>query len=419
MGEDAGKIYFCFPYRGAGGVSLLFLRMGVFLAEARRRNVVLIDYADGFMAQNLRSDKVELIEYHDDGLVDIPADATLVLQSNNPWSIFPGLRVSDKTTLIFWNCFPFNLVPVLPGLRDFLYRRPVALKILLGTILAGRRKINSQLVRKMHDSRSIFFMDDENLRITERFLNLSLRGPVFLPIPALPQTERPIAPAKLQPPIGMIWVGRIADFKVHILWRVLQDVDDWCRTTGHKVTFSVIGNGNRRETLKSASAGLEALEIKFVDEMPADKLHDFLSGNGFDLGFCMGTSALECARLGIPTVLLDATYGVVSPSYRYRWLHEETGYTLGRILFANAPYPKGQTLADLMARFLREHTDISTSAFDYFENNHALPAVADRFLSLASKAEFKWHRLSKGVIGNRDLGYRLFAVARKFLRSWN
>src|SRR5690606_28464442 len=58
---QAPKLFFCFPYRGVGGVSLLFMRLGTFLAEQHGMEVTLIDYADGFMAKNLRSDRVKLL----------------------------------------------------------------------------------------------------------------------------------------------------------------------------------------------------------------------------------------------------------------------------------------------------------------------------------------------------------------------
>ncbi|MBC7037566.1 hypothetical protein G6O47_23990, partial [Salmonella enterica subsp. enterica serovar Enteritidis] len=42
------RLYFCFPYHGVGGVSLLFLRVGEALARAGLADVTLVDYADGY-----------------------------------------------------------------------------------------------------------------------------------------------------------------------------------------------------------------------------------------------------------------------------------------------------------------------------------------------------------------------------------
>ena len=43
----------------------------------------------------------------------------------------------------------------------------------------------------------------------------------------------------------------------------------------------------------------------------------------------MGTAALEGAKLGIPTILLDISYKSIKSEYNYRWLYERDGKTLG------------------------------------------------------------------------------------------
>ena len=43
---------FCFPYRGSGGVPLLFLRLAKELSKQNYK-ITLIDYKDGFMTENI------------------------------------------------------------------------------------------------------------------------------------------------------------------------------------------------------------------------------------------------------------------------------------------------------------------------------------------------------------------------------
>lgn len=136
--SERPKLWFCFPYRRVGGVSLLFLRVGEELSRLGMADVTLVDYADGYMARHHDPALSTLAAYRDDGVVEVPEDAILILQSMSPWSIYPGLRPSPATRVLFWNCHPFNLVPTLPGARA-LSQRPLPGLLLRHTVLAGFR----------------------------------------------------------------------------------------------------------------------------------------------------------------------------------------------------------------------------------------------------------------------------------------
>ena len=74
------KLVFVFPYRGVGGVSLLFLRVGEYLSENLNCDVYLVDYNDGFMHQNA-SKSVKLIEYSDVKECTIPSHSIVIFQN--------------------------------------------------------------------------------------------------------------------------------------------------------------------------------------------------------------------------------------------------------------------------------------------------------------------------------------------------
>ncbi len=45
--------------------------------------------------------------------------------------------------------------------------------------------------------------------------------------------------------------------------------------------------------------------------------------------FAMGTSTLDGAKLGIPTVRLDYSYKSIPKNYKYKFFHEVKGYSMG------------------------------------------------------------------------------------------
>ena len=62
MNSEKIKIAFCFPYKGVGGVSLLFARVAAVIAKNDKYEVFVIDYKDGYMAMN-RTGEVNLLDY--------------------------------------------------------------------------------------------------------------------------------------------------------------------------------------------------------------------------------------------------------------------------------------------------------------------------------------------------------------------
>lgn len=410
------RLFFCFPYRGVGGISLLFLRVGTYLAERLGVDVTLIDYGDGFMAKNLRSSQVKLLTYTDDGETPVPADAVLVLQAMNPWSIFPGLHVSPAARMVFWHCLPFNLVPAMPGLRDISYRTPALLKASLFTVLAGRRRLNRRLVETMHSNQALFFMDEENVAGVRRFLGARVDEPIYLPIPVEPPEPEAPQPEQLSAdtPLRLVWVGRIADFKHHVLWRTLLDMDEYSGRTGRAVAMTIVGSGPFLAKVQEQAAQLKTFIPTYVESVAPEQLDSFLMGQA-DIVVAMGTAALDAARLGIPTILLDPSYGPVSAAYRYRWLFEERGFTLGRILFDAASYPMGTSLAELFGAFDAESPRLSQLSVDYVAANHAMPAVAAKLVSLVERATYKWGDLIDSGASRRDWIYRAFVFGRQLV----
>src|ERR1041385_1123793 len=99
-------ILFYFPYRGVGGVSVLFLRMA---PELRRtHDVHLVDFKDGYMGSRV-PEGVGFIDF--ERVERYPERAVLVLQSLAPWNIVDTEKFPDQTRVLFWNLHPNNFYP--------------------------------------------------------------------------------------------------------------------------------------------------------------------------------------------------------------------------------------------------------------------------------------------------------------------
>jgi hypothetical protein len=197
-------------------------------------------------------------------------------------------------------------------------------------------------------------------------------------------------------------LGRLSDFKIHILLRTLEQASAYARQVRQPIVFHIIGDGPEQGRIMAARYEHEWFTIVRTGIISGDQLHDYLVTK-IDLLTAMGTSALEGARLGVPTVLLDVSYGPVPASYRFRWLHDSDRYTLGRLLDRRMLDPGNDSLGRIIEDTRRAPDVLSAQAYHYCLERHALPGVAARLRAAAAVASFRWAEIDpalrrKGVI---------------------
>lgn len=410
MAEARPVLWFCFPYRGVGGVSLLFLRLAEELARTGTAEVTLVDYADGYMARNRRAADVTLAEYRDDGALAVPADAVLVFQSMTPWSIFPGIAPDPATRVLFWTCFPFNLVPPLPGARGWLQHRPRALRAVLATALRGYRTTMRRFVRLLDERGAVLFMDAQNLATTEEMLGLKIALPQFLPIPA--PVAMPRLPVPLREPLRVVWVGRIVDFKAHVLRHALTALNAMAANGRDTFAVTIVGSGDHAAWLRDKAQRFTALGVEWIDELAPEAVETLLATRT-DLMMAMGTAALDGARLGVPVLLLDIAYGPLPPDYRFRWLHEARGFSLGDIAGRSGAAREADSMARRIAELHADPNGLSERIATHFGANHALPSIAARIIGRAHATRCQWGDLTACGLLEHGAAYTLFRSIRK------
>ena len=129
------NICFVFPYRGIGGVSVVFVQMAEFIAKYYSYTVFLVDYKDGAMAKKYNPKLCKLIEYSDTFKVNIPSKTFLIFQAMTPWSVFPNLEIKDDSKVFFWTLHFCNFLPLIPGIRKYMQSNKFIFKFLSKTII--------------------------------------------------------------------------------------------------------------------------------------------------------------------------------------------------------------------------------------------------------------------------------------------
>ena len=416
--DPRAPIYFVFPYRGVGGVSILFLRLAHKIAAETEHRCVLVDYPDGYMAQRANLELVEILYYSDETECLITGDAVVLFQSMTPWSIFPNLNITRDVRVLFWNCHPMNFAVQLPGLRRFSLKENSLIRKISKLLLISFRKTIASFVSYLDTNDGIVFMDRPNYLGTLKHAGVTIENPVYVPIPApsrkLITRDFHAGNASLH----FCWIGRIVDFKFFILKRLIADLSDISSLGIHKIPIilTVVGAGSHQVKLLQYGRENKSLLINFVDHMSEDEVDNFLIRE-VDILAAMGTSALEGAKYGIPTILLDFSYKTVDEKYIYSWLFQRDGFTLGDDLAYLKP--NGNSVGSLnllISEFLTDGAAISSKTHSYFNKNHSIDVVAKKLLRALGKSSVKWGNLRKAGFVTPGFVYQIFRTLKRYFK---
>ena len=417
------QVYFVFPYRGVGGVPVLFYRVARYLADKGLADPVLVDFEDGAMANLARDGEVgvSVVYYSEDGELEIPADAYVVFQSMTPWSIFSRIKLDPDTRLLFWNCHPYNLVLFFPVLRFITYRFKKLNRLLGTTFLRSWNTVLLKFIDVIYQNDGLVFMDEENLRNTRAYNDIILNEARFLPIPV--EVDNIIAAntnSNEGESIKFAWIGRVVDFKYYPLKRFLLSMNSYANIHSVNFEFSIIGSGPYIEQLKKLSTNLSSVKVCFIGDLPLASMREFIKTKT-DIVAAMGTSALEGASVGKPVVLLDLSYKDIPENYRFRWLFETKGFNLAEEVDNTHLSPSGDTFHSLISVYQRDREALGELCRYYVINNHSLDRVAHNLLGFLQGSRLRGshiaplqHRSSGGVGG---MVYATFKKIRTYFKG--
>jgi hypothetical protein len=141
--------------------------------------------------------------------------------------------------------------------------------------------------------------------------------------------------------------------------------------------FTVVGGGARLQELKYRAAALRNLLVRYLDKLPLSAVGNFLQENA-DVVFAMGTSALEGASRGIPTVLLDYSYRRITGLYRFRYLFEAPRYSGGRQI-REEDLEDASSLEDMLLSLKRDYPRVAKDCYTAWQRSYSPSVVVQRF----------------------------------------
>jgi hypothetical protein len=407
------KIVFFFPYRGVGGVPVLFLRVAnALLCSYPTLCISLIDYPDGYMASNAADKRLEIIPLIPGQKIAIPNDSVCIMQSLPLWRIPLEISFGPETRLLLWHLHPFNIVPGAHWLWP--KQKSLSLQLLMRKALFSvqRRKLRN-LIEECQHHHGIVFMDQANCDGVKLATGACIDAPVFVPVPssdvAFEQPTRHVPSV----PLHCAWVGRLEDFKIPILTYTLARVAEYAVLRNRPIVFHVVGAGSQAAEIALLGEHLKNRIFSVIchGAIPLEQLDTFLIEN-IDLLFAMGTAALEGAKLAIPVALLDFSYSPLNGDYIYHYLFDSRNYTLGSPI-TDANYSQGNSsLESMLDDLINSYPELSNKTRSYFIEHHSVESVLKLFVSAVCNTKFTFGTVIKLKLACLDLPMRIIYLLR-------
>jgi hypothetical protein len=399
------KVYIFYPSKIVGGAEFLLKRVSELISQSCK--VEIIDIEGGWLSRNVEENSGVSVSYlHSDKKILLPDDAILI----TPASLIRVLDVYFEPScarLLFWVVQPYNVVPVFPLFRNLQRNNAMVGRLVRRYLLGGEYSFYKRVLEQGISKASVYGMDQETNEVLKQHYGLEYSGylPVVIDEASFSLSEVNVADDSARP-LSAVWLGRLdLEFKFNILCRVIEDLNSVSEAIEKPIILRIIGDGPGRAALESLCRKKKHLKVDFIGELLTEDLHREIAK--CDLGFAMGTSAIELAAKGVPTILLDFSYGYVDGDYRYRWFYESSSFTLGRSIDRYTDKSCGNSLKmeDVCSQVLVRRKDFRSKCYYYALKNHSSVVLYAKLMDALASSELSIACLYRMGLENKPFWY--------------
>jgi len=399
-------VAFYFPYYEVSGVPVLFSNLADYFSKNYQFKISVIDFEEGYMSSSLKgNNKIEKIIFETSKPLLIDVDI-VIMQSILPFAIRPEIKFSTNTRIMFWNLHPDNLIPNLFPFAVVRKYYPNIYRNILSIFWNKKLKLMKEFVMNSIQLNSLLFMDSANSNNTKFFLSTEINNSFFLPIACSNGVKREDKINKNVAELNFSWIGRICDFKIHILNYLILKLSEAAKKLKLKVNLHVIGDGPLMQKLNSNNYLHKFFNVIFLGTLDKEKVDFYLNSN-IDINASMGTSVLESAKLGIPSIVLDYAFYPINFNYKFRWLHDTKYYDLAHLIKKSDDKSKSYEITDIILEFINDRKNLSERSYNYYISNHSLEAVAENLKKQIEKSKLTFTGINPELL-KKSLLRRLY-----------
>ncbi len=296
-------VVFYFPFRIVSGGPIFLSNLAIGLSKNTSFSVYYIDYNDGAAQEILLGTEVNILEYRDERSFELFIEHEIYLVTPIYWGDrVPVLNQNSKILFLNWH----NLC--IPSLKSGLRCDDETLTGLLSLI---------------SDNDAEFYCDKAHWDAQEVY-GVKFRE-IYVPI-TIPERKEILSKDLVDPNvINIAVVGRLVIDKVYAITDLIDNIiEDY--QPGNTINIYVIGDGDSKKLLVNYPKP-DYINLLFCGTLRIDEINNVLSTK-VDILFAMGTSVLEGASAGLPSVIIPNDVKTFHCN-RYTYLYECNSFLLG------------------------------------------------------------------------------------------
>lgn len=373
MNRSSKRVVFNYPSRGIGGAQLLFCRIAVGL-HLKGYRIANVDSGESFISTYLIDNGIpfEHLIASEDNKANLLKDDILVLSLSYIFIFTKIIKLHGETKILFWDLHPYNLIE--QTALSYLYKKNNFFYNNKSLRFLERNRIRKikEIVDSAHQKESVFFMCKKNFLYSSNFFNLSFI-PSYIPIP-ISFNKKPVYDLnnRHKKEIHIGWISRLDPDKVGILNVFISDISDYVKNNPDiKLYLHVIGCGASEDKIDC----LPDQVVRFTGRLEGNALDNYLRDN-IDIGFSMGTSALEFAARAIPTVLVPSPTlrnFFMKVERRYLFLNKAKGYDVAVEEYYDEE--ERNTFAEILLSLKISDARLACESYEYAYASHAIDKV--------------------------------------------
>lgn len=356
-----------------GGYTTLILTLIIELHN-QGQQVVLINYKNGLIAQELKSAGIE---------IPIIEKNRLTRDNASDYIKSTDVLIIPKFYENLAILFDANPRVIYYDINDYIcrisdYKFGIKLPFL-----------SKKLIKKLLIGNALIFMDDTGPGNLQREFGISINNPKYLPV-AITDEKNNVYLEKsrnLDKSINITYIGRAVDWKMYPLKKIIED----SLLCGKRINFHIVIDNitSFRTFIDVENFHNKLVTFKVYENLLPSEIRAFLI-NHADLHFGMGTTSIHAAALGIPTILMDYSTKPFPKEYTYRWLFNSKFFSLGKNIETVA-VPEGIPLENIfeMINKANERESLSIKSFQYVAEHHAVSAIVPKLTHYCSQCNFR------------------------------
>lgn len=363
------SIAFFYPSHLYGGAELLLSRVAIILSK-KGYNITLIDVDNGTISKIVEHENIKIIKSEKYSPQEVEFDI-LITTANKYSDIFNWISPMKNSRVIFWSVHVYNMYIF----SERFAKTPILSKVYNGFLrktLLLDWKLMKERIELFNRKKGLYCMDSASRKSIEKEYKLKINEnyiPVFTDVQKLEYRTSNNSSDKIE----VFFLSRLSDCKVPPIIYICKELSK----LKQNIKVNIIGDGVLFDDLKKHISSLD-LDMEFYGVMPSHEAKELLVRKA-DILFANGTSALDGASLAIPTVNIDGCLSDYPENYRFIWIFQREGYSLGDIIDKDSSlHSLGHTMPSLLSQLEKNSAEIGGKCKKYHDENHSLETVINK-----------------------------------------